>query len=112
MTIFLLMAFTTGDSMKAIRIHNYGGPEVLKYKEVAAPTPKKGEAVVKIAAAGVNFIDIYHRTGLYKAAQFPFSPGQEGSGTVTSIGEGVTDVKVGDRVAYAMTQGSYAEYAS
>jgi NADPH:quinone reductase len=97
--------------MKAIRIHNYGGPEVLKYEDVPVPTAQKGEAVVKIAAAGLNFIDIYHRTGLYKVA-FPFTPGQEGAGTVSSIGEGVTEVKVGDRVAYAMTPGSYAEHAS
>src|SRR5436190_6419827 len=98
--------------MKAIRVHNYGGPEVMKYEDVPVPTPGKGEAVVKIAAAGLNFIDIYFRTGLSKAAQLPFTPGQEGAGTVSSIGEGVTEVKVGDRVAYAMTQGSYAEYAA
>jgi NADPH:quinone reductase len=98
--------------MKAIRIHNHGGPEVLKHEDVPTPAVQKGEALVKIAAAGLNFIDIYHRTGLYKVAQFPFTPGQEGAGTVTSIGEGVTEVKVGDRVAYAMTPGSYAEYAS
>src|SRR5438105_10623157 len=98
--------------MKAIRIYNYGGPEVMKYEDVPMPTPAKGEAVVKIEAAGLNFIDIYFRTGLSKAAQLPFTPGQEGSGTVTAVGEGVTEVKAGDRVAYAMTQGSYAEYAA
>jgi NADPH:quinone reductase len=97
--------------MKAIRIHEYGDPSVLKYEDVPDPTPGKGEAVVKIAAAGLNFIDIYFRTGLSKAAQLPFTPGHEGAGTVTAIGEGVAEVKVGDRVAYAMTQGSYAEYA-
>src|SRR5438876_11309354 len=97
--------------MKAIRIYNYGGPEVMKYEDVPMPTPAKGEAVVKIEAAGLNFIDIYFRTGLSKAAQLPFTPGQEGSGTVTAIGDGVAEVQVGDRVAYAMTQGSYAEYA-
>ena len=97
--------------MKAIRVHNYGGPEVLKYEDVPEPVPGKGEAVVKIAASGVNFIDIYFRTGLSKAAQLPFIPGQEGAGTVSSAGEGVSEVKVGDRVAYAMTPGSYAEYA-
>src|SRR5207248_4896872 len=75
------------------------------------PTAGKGEAVVKIAAAGVNFIDIYFRSGLSKAAQLPFTPGHEGAGTVSSIGEGVTEVKPDDRVAYAMSQGSYAEYA-
>jgi len=98
--------------MKAIRIHNYGGPEVLKYEDVPVPTAGKSEAVVRIATAGVNYIDIYFRTGLSKAAQFPFTPGQEGAGTVTAIGDGVTEVQVGDRVAYAMTQGSYAEYAA
>lgn len=98
--------------MKAIRIHNYGGPEVIKYEDVPVPTAGKGEAVVKIAASGVNFIDVYFRSGLSKAAQLPFTLGHEGAGTVSSIGEGVTEVKVGDRVAYAMTQGSYAEYAA
>ena len=97
--------------MKAIRIHNYGGPEVLQYEDAPAPSAGKGEAVVKIAAAGLNFIDIYFRSGLSKAASLPFTPGHEGAGTVTSIGEGVTEVKAGDRVAYAMTMGSYAEYA-
>src|SRR5438093_5953832 len=98
--------------MKAIRVHNYGGPEVLKFEDAPAPGSGDVEAVVKIAAAGLNFVDIYYRTGLYKAPQLPFIPGQEAAGTVTSIGEGVTEVKVGDRVAYAMTQGSYAELAA
>src|SRR5213078_3364426 len=98
--------------MKAVRIHNYGGPEVLKYEDAPAPVAGKGEAVVKLAAAGLNFVDIYYRTGLYKAPQLPFIPGQEAAGTVASSGEGVTEVKPGDRVAYAMTQGSYAEYAA
>src|SRR5438477_11321006 len=98
--------------MKAIRVHNYGGPEVLKYEDAPAPVAGKGEAVVKIAAAGLNFVDIYYRTGLYKAPQLPFIPGQEAAGTVASIGEGVTEVKPGDRVAYAMTQGSSAEFAA
>ena len=97
--------------MKAIRIHNYGGPEVLEYEEVPVPTAGKGEAVIKIAAAGLNFIDIYFRSGLSRAAQLPFTPGHEGAGTVSGVGEGVTEVRVGDRVAYAMAQGSYAEYA-
>ena len=97
--------------MKAIRVHNYGGPEVMRYEDLPVPAAGKGEAVVKIAAAGLNFIDIYFRSGLSKAAQLPFIPGHEGAGTVSAVGEGVTDVKVGDRVAYAMTQGSYAEYA-
>src|SRR2546426_9210311 len=101
----------TGEMMKAIRVHNYGGPEVFKYEEMPAPAAGKGEAVVKIAAAGLNFIDIYFRTGVNKAAQLPFTPGQEAAGTVTSVGEGVTEVQVGGRVAYAGTQGAYAESA-
>src|SRR5262245_14799172 len=104
---------TENTTMKAMRIHNYGGPEVLKYEDVPAPIAGKGEAVVKIAAAGLNFIDIYFRSGLSKAAQLPFTPGHEGAGTVSAVGEGVTEVQVGDRVAYALTQGgSYAEYAA
>jgi len=98
--------------MKAVRVHNYGGPEVLKYEDAPVPVAGRGEAVVKIAAAGLNFVDIYFRTGLYKAPQLPFVPGQEAAGGVSSVGEGVTEVKVGDRVAYAMTQGAYAESAA
>jgi NADPH2:quinone reductase len=97
--------------MKAIRIHQYGGPDVLKYEDVPTPEPGKSEALVKIGAAGVNFIDIYFRTGQYKAPQLPFTLGQEAAGTVAAVGEGVTEVMAGDRVAYAMTQGAYAEYA-
>ena len=96
--------------MKAIRIHNHGGPEVLTYEDVPAPEPKVGEARVKIEASGVNFIDIYHRTGLY-AMNRPCILGSEGAGVVDAVGEGVTEVKQGDRVAYAMIPGSYAEYA-
>ena len=98
--------------MKAVRIHSYGGPEVLKYEDAPDPMPAKGEAVVKIAAIGLNFIDIYFRTGLYKPPQLPFIPGSEAAGTVMAIGEGVTEVKTGDRVAYAMALGAYAEYAA
>jgi NADPH2:quinone reductase len=98
--------------VKAVRIHNCGGPEVLKYEDAPAPKPARGEAVVKIAAIGLNFIDIYFRTGLYKPPQLPFIPGSEGAGTVTEVGEGVTDVKAGDRVAYAMALGAYAEFAA
>src|SRR5262245_59732451 len=97
--------------MKAIRVHHYGGPEVMKYEEVPLPTPGRGEAIVKIAAAGLNFIDIQFRTGGYKTPQVPFTQGQEGAGTVTAVGDGVTEVKVGYGVAYAMTLGSFAEYA-
>jgi NADPH2:quinone reductase len=96
--------------MRAIRIHQFGGPEVLSYEDVPLPEPKTDEARVKIEAAGVNFIDIYHRTGLYKSS-LPFTPGMEGAGVVDAVGPDVSDLRVGDRVGYAMTQGSYAEYA-
>ncbi|HEY6998188.1 MAG TPA: quinone oxidoreductase [Candidatus Binatia bacterium] len=96
--------------MKAIRIHNHGGPEVLAYEDVPVPEPRAGEARVKIEASGVNFIDIYHRTGLYPMNR-PCTLGSEGAGIVDALGEGVTEVKQGDRVAYAMIPGSYAEYA-
>jgi NADPH2:quinone reductase len=95
--------------MKAILVESTGGPEVLKYTDIPTPTPKAGEALVKIAAIGVNFIDIYHRTGLYKLP-LPFTPGSEAAGAVEAVGEGVTSVAVGDRLAYAMVPGAYAEY--
>ncbi len=96
--------------MKAIRIHKYGGPEVLTFEDVPIPEPKAGEARVQIEAIGLNFIDIYQRTGLYPL-QTPVTLGMEGAGVVDAIGDGVTEVKKGDRVAYAMILGSYAEYA-
>lgn len=96
--------------MKAIRVHEFGGPEMMRYEDVPVPQPGEGEARVKIEAAGLNFIDIYHRTGQYPA-NTPITPGMEGAGVVDAIGPGVTVVKPGDRVAYAMQQGSYAEYA-
>lgn len=96
--------------MKAIRVHQFGGPEVLKYEDAPTPTPGAGEARVKLEATGINFIDTYQRTGAYKAA-LPFVLGQEGAGVVDAVGPGVTDVKVGDRVAYASVMGAYAEYA-
>src|SRR5262252_7233051 len=98
--------------MNAIRIHTFGGPEVLQFEDVPAPEPKEGEAVVRIEAAGVNFIDVYFRTGLYKGPALPFTPGQEAAGTVAAVGPGVTDVAVGDRVAYTGVHGSYAELAA
>jgi NADPH2:quinone reductase len=98
--------------MKAISIEQNGGHEVLRLADVPKPSPKAGEALVKLEAAGVNFIDCYYRSGLYKAPQFPFTPGNEGAGIVEAIGEGVTNVKPGDRVAYAMSMGSYGEYAA
>jgi NADPH2:quinone reductase len=94
--------------MKAIRVHTPGGPEVLRLDDVPEPTPGAGQAVVKIGAAGVNFIDVYFRTGAYKAP-LPLTLGLEGAGTVSAIGSGVTDVKVGDTVAWTGVPGSYAE---
>ncbi len=96
--------------MQAIRIHQYGNTDVLLFEPTSTPEPSRGEALIKLSAIGVNFIDIYHRTGLYKNP-LPFTPGMEGAGIVEAVGEGVTDVKVGDRVAYAMHLGAYAEYA-
>lgn len=96
--------------MKAIRIHKTGGPEVLFYEDVPVPRPGAGEALVKVEAIGVNFIDVYFRTGLYKAT-LPYTPGMEAAGTVSAIGTGVTEVQVGDRVAYAMNPGGYADFA-
>jgi NADPH2:quinone reductase len=94
--------------MKAIRIHAFGDPSVLRVEELAEPTPRAGEAIVKIDAAGVNFIDTYHRTGLYPMP-LPLTLGQEGAGTVVSVGAGVTSVNAGDRVAWTGIFGSYSE---
>ncbi|WP_436641573.1 quinone oxidoreductase family protein [Microbaculum sp. FT89] len=95
--------------VQAIRIETCGGPEVMKWTEVEQPKPGPGEALVRHKAVGLNFIDVYFRTGLYKAPSMPLIPGSEGAGEVIAIGEGVTDVAVGDRVAYATTVGAYAE---
>jgi len=96
--------------MKAIQIQQTGGPDVLNYTDVPVPTPKAGEVLVKVAASGVNFIDIYYREGRYKT-DLPFIVGQEGGGTVESVGPGVTGFAPGDRVAWCMILGSYADYA-
>lgn len=96
--------------MKAIRVQSPGGQDVLKYEEVSDPKPGPGQVLVKLHAIGVNFIDVYHRTGLYKLP-LPFTPGMEGSGVVESVGTDVTEVQLGDRVAYAMAVGAYAELA-
>jgi NADPH2:quinone reductase len=96
--------------MKAIRVHEYGPAAVLKHEEISVPEPGRGQARVQIEAVGVNFIDIYQRTGLYQNP-LPFTLGMEGAGVVEKLGDGVTEVKEGDRVAYAMELGSYAEYA-
>jgi NADPH2:quinone reductase len=96
--------------MKAIRVHETGGLDKLAYEEVPFPTPGPGQARVKLHAIGLNFIDIYFRTGLYKSP-LPFIPGQEAAGIVDAVAEDVTTVKPGDRVAYAGTLGAYAECA-
>lgn len=96
--------------MKAIRVHQYGGPETLALEDLPVPKPGKGEALVRLEAIGVNFIDIYQRMGLYRSA-LPFTPGNEGAGIVEETGPGAGEVSAGDRVAYAGTLGSYAEYA-
>jgi NADPH2:quinone reductase len=94
----------------AIRIHEYGGPEKMVWEELPLPHPKAGEALVRHHAVGLNYIDVYFRTGLYKAPSLPATIGMEGAGVVEAVGEGVTEVAVGDRVAYATGPiGSYAE---
>jgi NADPH2:quinone reductase len=93
----------------AIRVHEYGGPEVLKWEDVPVPAPGSGEAKIRHEHVGLNFIDVYHRTGLYKQPHLPFVLGTEGAGRVLEVGPGVTDVAPGDRVAYASIIGAYAE---
>jgi NADPH2:quinone reductase len=95
--------------MKAIRVNEHGGPEVLSYEDVPDPEPGRGEARVRLAASGVNFIDVYQRTGLYPK-ETPFTLGQEGAGEVDAVGEGVEDLSVGDYVAFSGVMGAYAEY--
>jgi len=95
--------------MKAIQVKQLGGPDAMELVEVPVPQAKANEAVVKLAASGVNFVDVYYREGRYKA-QLPFVPGQEGAGVVSAIGAEVKSVKVGDRVAWSGLLGSYAEY--
>ena len=97
--------------MKAMRIHANGGPEVLVLEDIPDQTPGPGEAVVKIEAAGLNYIDVYYRTGLYKG-QLPLTIGVEGAGVVTAVGPDVTEVKVGDTVAYTGVAGAYAQLAA
>jgi NADPH2:quinone reductase len=97
--------------MKAIRVHAPGGPEAMKLEDVAEPQPKAGEAVVKVDAAGLNYIDVYQRSGLYKL-EMPLTLGLEAGGTVTAVGSGVADVRVGDKVAYTGIPGAYAQFAA
>ncbi len=94
----------------AIRIHQTGGPEALAWDEVELGAPGPGEVLLKQSAVGLNFIDVYHRTGLYPLAELPAVIGMEGAGQITAVGEGITDLKPGDRVAYAgLPVGAYAE---
>jgi NADPH2:quinone reductase len=97
--------------MKAIQVKRVGGPEVLELADIPVPDPKANEAVVKIAASGVNYVDVYYREGRYPTA-LPFVAGQEGGGEVVAVGSDVKSVKVGDRVAWTMLLGTYAEYAA
>jgi NADPH2:quinone reductase len=96
--------------MKTIQITKTGGPEEMRYVDAPVPTPGPNQALIKVGAAGVNFIDVYFRIGLYKA-ELPFTPGNEGAGVIEAVGPGVTDFEVGDRVAWGMFRGSYTEYA-
>ena len=97
--------------MNAIRIHAPGGPEVLRFEQIDVPSPGPGQALVKLAAVGLNFIDVQYRQGNYPPPSTPFTPGMEGAGTVEAVGPDVSDVAVGDRVAYTMVIGTYAQYA-
>lgn len=97
-------------AMHAIQVKQTGGPEALQYVEVDKPKPKSGEVLVRLESIGINFIDVYHRTGLYKLP-LPLTPGSEGAGVVEETGDGVREFRKGDRVAWAMNVGSYAEYA-
>lgn len=97
--------------MKAIRVHEFGGSDQLRYEDAPKPEPQAGEVLVKVEAAGLNFIDIYHRTGAYPL-QKPFIPGLEGAGVVESLGSDVTGFAPGDRVAWTLQPGSYAEYVA
>jgi NADPH:quinone reductase len=101
--------------MRAVRVHELGGPDVLRYEEVPAPQPKAGEVLVRVAATGVNYLDIYYRSGFHWGGHhgraLPYIPGAEAAGTVIEIGPNVTDLKIGDRVVYGISNGygSYAE---
>ncbi|MEE2628927.1 MAG: alcohol dehydrogenase catalytic domain-containing protein, partial [Candidatus Latescibacterota bacterium] len=96
--------------MKAVRFHDNGGPEVLKWEEVEDPAAAPGEVLIRLEAVGLNYIDTYHREGLYPVP-LPSIPGVEGAGEVVALGDGVDDISLGDKVAYAGPMGSYAELA-
>jgi NADPH2:quinone reductase len=100
----------TAQTMQAVRLHALGGPEVLNLERIPTPQPGAGEALVRLEAAGLNFIDIYKRSGLYKVP-LPATLGEEGAGTVVVVGAGVSEIRPGDRVAWANALGSHAEYA-
>src|SRR5687767_1213064 len=106
----MLARSMTDSTMRAIRIRSPGGPESLIDERVSIPVPRAGEALVRVEFAGVNFIDIYKRTGLYKVP-LPATLGEEGTGTVHAVGDGVTDLRPGDRVAWASVLGAYADFA-
>jgi NADPH:quinone reductase len=95
--------------MKTIRIHEHGGPEALRFEDAPDPEPKPGEALIEVEAAGVNYIDVYHRTGLYKLGAFPLTLGVEAAGTVVALGRDVRDLQTGARAAFAGPPGAYAQ---
>ncbi len=95
--------------MQAIRIHEYGGADAMRLEEIPTPEPGAGQVRVRVEAVGVNFIDVYHRSGAYKS-ELPITPGREAAGVVDALGDGVSEVREGERVAFAMTPGTYAEY--
>lgn len=97
-------------TMRAVRIHDTGGPEMLRIESIPVPRPRADEALVRLEASGVNFVDVYKRSGLYEIP-LPATLGEEGAGTVVAVGENVHEVRTGDRVAWASVLGSYAEYA-
>lgn len=96
--------------MRAIRVREFGTSEVLEYEDVSRPDPDSGEILIRLEAAGVNFVDVYQRTGQYEST-LPFTPGVEGAGEIVEVGPNVSAFQQGDRVAYAMQRGAYAEYA-
>ena len=96
--------------MQAIRVHRFGGPEVLQVEDVPIPDPGPGEALIKVEAAGINFVDVYHRAGLYPG-QLPLTLGREAAGTVERVGTGVSSCRPGDRVVSETVRGAYGQYA-
>ena len=101
---------STSSTIRAVRVHRPGGPEAMGIDDLPLPAPGPGQARVRLEFAGVNFIDVYHRSGAYPLPT-PFVPGSEGAGVVDAVGAGVAEPRVGDRVAWAMQPGSYAECA-